>query len=257
MLLHRLVTEVVILRFISRLKRLMAGDISLSDKPGRAMRKWRELFHVPQMLLAEVLGISPSVISDYESGRRQSPGARTIKRFVEAIIALDSQNDYQVVNAFRRLMSAEIPTNIIKDISEFPQAISIKLFLDTLKVDIVACKDLLKDQELKGCIVADNSRALQALYSEGYHKLFRASTERALVITNVSTGRSPLIALQTEAKPSILVLHGIDQVDYLAIELAEKERLPLGVTRIDSVDTMIHRLQSLRRQTEKQEGEPG
>ncbi len=244
------------MRSITRLKRLIAGDISLSDNPGRVMRKWRELFHIPQILLAQSLGISPSVVSDYESGRRQSPGSRTIKRFVEAIIALDSQNESQVVNAFQRLMSVEIPTNIIKDISEFPQPTSAKVFLETLRVDIFACKDLLPDRELKGYIVADNTRALQALSSDGYLKLFQAATQRALVITNVSTGRSPLIALQSEGKPSLLVLHGVEQVDYLAIELAEKERVPLGVTRIDSVDTMIRRLQSLRLQTEKQEGEP-
>ena len=219
------------------------------------LRRRRNLFHIPQILLAESLGISPSVISDYESGRRQSPGARTIKRFVEAIIALDSRNDSQVVNAFQRLMSVEIPTNIIKDISEFHRAIDANVFLETIRVDIFACEDLLPNRELKGYIVADNSLALQTLSSEGYLKLFWASMERALVITNVSTGRSPLIALQSEEKPSLLVLHGVEQIDYLAIELAENERVPLGVSRINSVDTMIRRLQSLRRQTEKLEGD--
>lgn len=243
------------MRPVTRLKRLMAGEISLSENPGRIMRKWRELFHIPQILLAESLGISPSVVSDYESGRRQSPGSRTIKRFVEAIIALDSQNESQVVNAFQRLMSVEIPTNIIKDTSEFHRVIDTRLFLETIRVDVFACEDLLSNRELKGYIVADNSRALQTLSSEGYLKLFWASMERALVITNVSTGRSPLIALQSEAKPSLLVLHGVEQVDYLAIELAEKERIPLGVSRIDSVDMIIRRLHRLRRQTGKHEGD--
>ncbi len=234
----------------------MAGEISLSENPGRIMRKWRELFHIPQILLAESLGISPSVVSDYESGRRQSPGSRTIKRFVEAIIALDSQNEGQVVNAFQRLMSVEIPTSIIKDISEFHRAIDAQSFLETLRVDLLTCNDLLTDRVLKGYIVADNSRALQTLSSEGYLKLFWASTERALVITNVKTGRSPLLALQSETKPSLLVLHGLEQPDYLAIELAEKERMPLGISRIDTEDMMIRRLHSLRCQTEEHEGDP-
>jgi putative transcriptional regulator len=233
----------------------MAGEISLSKNPGRIMRKWRELFHIPQILLAESLGISPSVVSDYESGRRQSPGARTIKRFVEAIIALDSQNASQVVNAFQRLMSVEIPTHIIKDICEFHRAIEVKPFLDTLRVDLLTGNDLLANRELKGYIVADNSLALQTLSSEGYLKLYWASMERALVITNVKTGRSPLLALQSETKPSLLVLHGVEQPDYLAIELAEKERIPLGISRIDTVDMLIRRLHSLRRQTEQHEGD--
>ncbi|MHA2426693.1 MAG: helix-turn-helix domain-containing protein, partial [Candidatus Hermodarchaeia archaeon] len=109
-----------------RLARRIAGEISLSDSPGRIMRKWREMFHIPQIHLAEALGVSPSVISDYESGRRQSPGTKTIKRFVETIITLDEQNGGQVVNAFQRMMGVEIPTNIILDISEFSQGITIK-----------------------------------------------------------------------------------------------------------------------------------
>ncbi|MHA2315052.1 MAG: helix-turn-helix domain-containing protein [Candidatus Hermodarchaeia archaeon] len=47
------------------------------------MRKWREQFGVAQHDLAKQLGISPSVISDYESGRRKSPRVDTIRKFAE------------------------------------------------------------------------------------------------------------------------------------------------------------------------------
>ena len=51
------------------LARRIAGEIILSGKPGATMRKWRELFAVSQMNLSETMGLSSSVISDYESGR--------------------------------------------------------------------------------------------------------------------------------------------------------------------------------------------
>ncbi|MHA2353252.1 MAG: transcriptional regulator, partial [Candidatus Thorarchaeota archaeon] len=48
-----------------RLARRIAGEIALSDYPGKTMRVWRERFRLPQIELADYIGISPSVISDY------------------------------------------------------------------------------------------------------------------------------------------------------------------------------------------------
>ena len=239
-----------------RLARRIAGEISLSDNPGRVMRKWREMFHIPQIKLAENFvpidektptpGVSPSVISDYESGRRQSPGTKTIKRFVETIIALDEQNGGQVVNAFQRLMGVEIPTNIIIDVNEFTQGITAQEFLETLRGQVVAGEELL-DREILGYLAVDTSEALDGLSSTGFLKLFEASLDRALVLVNASTGRSPLVAVKGDVKPSLFVLHGVEQVDYLAIELAKRERFPLAISRTESVETMLRRLQTLRK----------
>ena len=240
-----------------RLARRIAGEISLSDNPGRVMRKWREMFHIPQIQLADNFvpidektptpGVSPSVISDYESGRRQSPGTKTITRFVETIIALDEQNGGQVVNAFQRLMGVEIPTGIIVDVSEFTQGITVKEFLETLRGQIVAGEEFL-NREILGYLAIDTSEALNGLTSIGFLKLFEATTDRALVLINASTGRSPLVAVKGDVKPSLFVLHGVEQIDYLAIELAERERIPLAVSRAESVENMLRRLQNLRRQ---------
>ncbi|MFX0170176.1 MAG: transcriptional regulator [Candidatus Hodarchaeota archaeon] len=241
-----------------RLARRIAGEISLSDNPGRVMRKWREMFHIPQIQLAENFvpidektptpGVSPSVISDYESGRRQSPGTKTIKRFVETIIALDEQNGGQIINAFQRLMGVEIPTNIIIDVSEFAQGITAKEFLETLRGQVVACEELL-NREILGYLAIDTAEALDGLSSNGFLKLFEASTDRALVLINASTGRSPLVAAKGDVKPSLFVLHGVEQIDYLAIELAERERFPLAISRPESVENMLRRLQTLRKHT--------
>jgi len=52
----------------NRLAEKMAGEITLSNKPGDVMKKWRLNFDVAQSDLSTFLDVSPSVISDYESG---------------------------------------------------------------------------------------------------------------------------------------------------------------------------------------------
>ena len=71
------------------LEEKIAGEISISENPGETMRKWREEFQVAKVDLSRTMDISPSMISDYESGRRKSPGIATIKKFVFALTEID------------------------------------------------------------------------------------------------------------------------------------------------------------------------
>ena len=52
----------------------IAGEVTLSINPNETLKKWREIFGLTQIEVAKQLGVSPSVISDYEAGRRKSPG---------------------------------------------------------------------------------------------------------------------------------------------------------------------------------------
>ncbi len=74
-----------------QLREKIAGEITLSADAGKTIRKWREEFGISQQELARHLGISPSVISDYESGRRKSPGIVIIRRMVDGLIDLDER----------------------------------------------------------------------------------------------------------------------------------------------------------------------
>ena len=80
------------------LGRRVAGEIILSNKPGATMRKWRELFAVSQIILAEKMIVSSSVISDYESERRKSPGAKFVRRFVWALLKIDGERGGRFMN---------------------------------------------------------------------------------------------------------------------------------------------------------------
>jgi len=67
----------------------IAGEITLSPNPGQTIRKWRDVFNISQTDLATYLNISPSVISDYESGRRKSPGIQTVKKIIDGFVKID------------------------------------------------------------------------------------------------------------------------------------------------------------------------
>ncbi|MUV85275.1 helix-turn-helix domain-containing protein, partial [Natronomonas sp. CBA1123] len=69
----------------------IAGEVTLSEEPGATIRKWREEFDVAQTTLADELGVSASVVSDYESGRRENPGIGVVRRVVEGLLAVDER----------------------------------------------------------------------------------------------------------------------------------------------------------------------
>src|SRR5215472_14403571 len=92
----------------------IAGDVVVSPDAGRAMRAWREKLAIKQVTLAKALGISASVLSDYESGRRPSPGVQFVKRYIEALVKLD-EGKGRVVS---RLLSKEKDEAILS-IGEF------------------------------------------------------------------------------------------------------------------------------------------
>lgn len=66
----------------------LAGKIVLSPKPGKEMGIIRRKLKIPQGTLAKALHIKPNTLSDYERGRRNSPGADVIKRWVKTIMAV-------------------------------------------------------------------------------------------------------------------------------------------------------------------------
>jgi putative transcriptional regulator len=210
------------------------------------MRIWRERFRLPQIVLADFLGISPSVISDYESGRRKSPGTATIRRFVMALLTLDERNGGQVVAAFVRLMDVSlVDLNIVLAMSDFSSPMTAKDFCKRLKCTVKTGEKLL-DRDIYGYTLVDVERAVKELSSDAFLKLFGATTERCLLFTNVNTGRAPMIAIKSqEFKPSLVVLHGVTEVDRLALELSEQMRIPLAVCKTASIDTLTRDLRGI------------
>jgi putative transcriptional regulator len=163
-----------------------------------------------------------------------------------ALLALDERNGGQVVSAFVRLMDVSlIDLNIVLAMSDFTSSMTCREFCEQLKCDIKTGKDLL-DKEIYGYTLVDVERAVKELNSEAFLKLFGATTERCLIFTKVQTGRAPLIAIKSqEFKPKLVILHGVGQLDRLALELSEQMRIPLAVSKIGSVDALVKQLRGI------------
>lgn len=212
-----------------QLREKMAGEIALSDEPGKTIRKWREQFKVSQQDLARYLSLSPSVISDYEAGRRRSPGILTVRKIVDGLIALDEMAGGQVIRQYSLSTSSEA----VLDIREFNEDLPIIQFIREIEGENLT-PQVSADRHLHGYTVIDSIKAITSLDSFDYLKIYGWSSQRALIFTGVKFGRSPMIAIRAHPlKPAMVVYQRPEQVDELAIKLAEIENLPLVRTNLE------------------------
>jgi putative transcriptional regulator len=235
------------LKFVSSpindvLAKRIAGELVFSSNPGSTLQKWRRIFHTTQSNLAQELHISPSVISDYENNRR-SPGARFIRRFVLALISIDEARGGTYLREWARHFSSSI--DAILDTKDFPSGVSGKKLVSAVQGVLVACPHLI-EREVYGFTILDSIKAIQTLSAQNAYQIFGTTTQRALVFANVSLGRSPMVAIRVHPlKPYMVIIHGPQQVDELAIRLAEVEQVPLVLSKRSSVDELVIHLNKL------------
>jgi putative transcriptional regulator len=224
-----------------RLAEKIAGEVCLSREPGQTIRKWREVFHVSQTDLAHALKVSPSVISDYESGRRKSPGTTTVARITHALLSLDEKGGGNVLRQYASMMETN---EAIIDIRELFVPTKASKLIEAIEGKVVTNEEHL-DRELKGYTIIDSVKAITSLTSFDYAKIYGWSSERALLFTGISTGRSPMVAIRVHPmKPALIVYHRPEKVDELALRLAKTESIPLVVTRIP-LDKLVANLREL------------
>jgi len=219
----------------------IAGNVVASPDPGRSMRAWREKLGIKQKALADALGISASVLSDYESGRRPSPGVGFVRKYVVALVKLDESKG-RVVS---QLVASEKDEAILS-IGEFQGPVNAAKILRALDATVLAGEP--EGVRLYGYTVVDSIKTIYALSGYDFYRIFGATTERALVFTKVGMGRSPLVAIRvSQLKPRVVVIHGPKEVDPLAVELARKEGLVLALSGAPTEEAMIATLSAIGR----------
>lgn len=221
----------------TELRERIAGDIALSDDPGRTIRKWREEFSISQQQLAKDMGVSYSVVSDYESGRRKSPGVGMIRKMVDSFIRIDIANGSPTISKYFPNRMEEC----IIAMEEFPYGIDSDLFIKMIG-GVNLNQEKLPNRKIYGYTIVDSLKAIISLSSADYLKIYGWSTERALIFTNVHYGRSPMVAIRAHPlTPAMVVYLRPDTVDPLAIKLSKLERIPLVSTNMD-VDELVNNL---------------
>ena len=229
-------------------KRRIYGSILASDYMNAELKRWREFFKVTQSELSKEMGVSPSVVSDYESGRQRYPGSRFIKNYVESLIRIDRRRGGTVL----KLLSVKddlMKGEAILDIQEYNDPIPAHRMVEATKSEVLVNHDLL-DVPLFGHTVLDSMAAILSLSGDAFYGVYGSSTERALIFTKVSMGRSPMVAIRVyPLKPRMVILHGPSRVDKLAERIAEKERVILALSKLPSIDQLLEGLSNLRIRT--------
>jgi putative transcriptional regulator len=225
-----------------KLAKDIVGEIVLTESSDTVIKKWRSIFKISQKALANELGITPSVISDYESGRRRSPGIKMVGRYVSALLKIDESKGGNVIRSFSKTNN-ETPaiSNAIIDIREFSSAASIQDVCRHLNASLVVKNSM--DKPIYGYTVIDSLRAITELSFNELIKLYGITSQRALIFTKVSTGKTPMVAIKlTNLHPALVVLHGLDVVDGVAKRIAEVEGIPLAVSRVSSPEDIVERM---------------
>jgi putative transcriptional regulator len=222
----------------------IAGEITLSADPGATLRKWRTDFGIAQTDLADALQVSPSVVSDYEGGRRENPGIGFVQRTVGALLDIDEQRGGEHIRQFSRVLSAGFDSEVVHDLREYAANIPLERYYEA-----VGATELVRGNRdtVAGHTVIDSIQAIRRLSSDEFYDLYGESTNRALVFTNVTRGESPLVALRVvKPTPHAVLLHGIeeDDVSDYATEMARIDGFSLAVTDL-ALERIVDRLRQL------------
>ncbi len=209
------------------------------------MKKWRELFAVSQLSLSEKMLLSSStVISDYESGRRKSPGAKFIRRFVWALLTIDEEKGSRFIREFAKLTSS--PTMAIVDLREFPIPVRVEYLCRAIGGEVISEPEK-TIREVNGYTVVDARKAVEALSGLEYEQLFGATTERALVFTNVENPTLAMMIVRvSHLKPRVVVFHRV-RPDEDAIKIAQYEQIPIIYSTSPSIEQLVKSLRKLYR----------
>lgn len=221
----------------------IAGEITLSDDPGATLRKWRTDFEISQTELADELAVSSSVISDYESGRRESPGIGVVARLVSGLLAIDESRGGQHVRQYARVLSAGFESDIVLDLREYATTMELETFYRR-----IGAEELTEGPDgITGHTVIDSIEAITRLSSDEFYRLYGQSTSRALIFTNVTRGESPLVAMRVVTPtPNAVVLHGIsrDELWPKAPDLATLDGFSLAIVETP-LDEMLDHLRDM------------
>ena len=223
-----------------QLTRRMAGEIVVSDSPGETLRKWREIFQLSQKHLASLLGVNPSVVCDFEKGRRKSPGITTVRRLVETMVSYDRVHGGRVVGT----MAGQQGNSAITDIREFAIGLPIATVVEAIGGEVLAGSEEL-ERSIYGYTIVDALRAITTFSGANFGQMYGWSNERALLFTGVQFGRSPMIAVRAHpVKPRLVCYIQPGSIDKLATKLADMERIVL-VSTSESQEQIQQRLRQL------------
>lgn len=197
--------------------------------------------NLKQILLAKELGITASVLSDYESGRRSSPGIKFVRKYVEGLVKLDEEHN-KLLGRGNEMSNR----SAFMGMGEFGSPVSAKKIVEMVSGKVLTGKSLL-DSSIHGYTILDSIKAIYTLSGSDFYSVFGQTTERVLIFTKVGLGRSPLIAIRvSQLKPRMVILHGPTTVDRLALDLASREKMVLVLSELTPEHELLEIFQKIK-----------
>ncbi len=228
------------------LARSIIGEIAMAAEPSKNIKKWRALFRISQKSLSRKLGVTSSVISDYESGRRKSPGILFLKKYVETLINMDEEKGGEVLKEFLHLDENRPISASILDIREFEGGLTVTDFCRHVGAKVIT-EGGDSEGKIYGYTLIDSVKAITELSFSELKKLYGVTSRRALVFTNITSGKGPMIAIKVaNLKPALIVLHNIPEssVSDIAKNIAKIEDIPLSLCATN-IDDFMERVKEI------------
>ncbi len=169
-----------------------------------------------------------------------------MSKIVEAIIEMDAAKGGAKIRSYEGMLRGGFSADAIYDIHEYLSPITVEEITKLVNGEVVYSPGSEFIKPLYGYTIINSLRAILQLSYNEFQKLYGWSSERAMIYTEVSTGRSPMVAMRvTNLKPALVVIHGIpaSQVDRIAAKIAEIEHIPLIATVMPMTD-LIRAVQS-------------
>jgi len=163
---------------------------------------------------------------------------------VLSLLQIDEEKGSRFIREFAKLTSS--PSMAVVDLREFPIPVRVEYLCRAIQGEVVAVKDKYV-KEVNGYTVVDSRKVVETLSGLEYVQLFGATTERALIFTNVDGGSLPMMIVRvSNLKPRVVVFHRT-KPDEHASKLAEYEQIPLIYSAAPSVEQLVKSLRKLYR----------
>ncbi len=215
-------------REMSDIEEKIAGEIALSEDFGKTIEKWRREFMITKSELARKMQVPVSMIKDYESSRRKSPGIATIKKFVTAMVEVEMEHGGAILRRYR----AGVPHDALIDIGDYTRDVNLKTVIQKIGGKVESEADV--ERYIRGYTIVNGIKAILTFSYSEYNVLYGWSSQRVIFFTEVKMGRSPMIAIRVHPlKPAAVVYIKADRVDELAVRLSNIENVPLITTDLD------------------------
>ena len=185
------------------------------------------------------VSLEPARLQRIEAGDEE-PTLAELRLIVDALLDHDLARGSDTLRRYGRAR----PSDPILLLEEFEQSLPALRLLEAISAEHIGGPGP-GDATVDGVTLLDSVKAILHFEPPDYLRIHGASGRRALVFTEVSHGRSPMVAIRTHPiKPGLVIMHQPGRIDELAVQLAAAEEIPLARTEL-SLGDLRTRLQSL------------